>query len=122
AVDPDADEALAAKILEQLPELAFPTPDEGREDLDPAPLGPAQNPVRDLRGRLAHDRAAAPGTVRRAAPRPEQAQVVVDLRDRADRRTRIPARRLLLDRDRRREPLDSVHVRLLHHAEELPGV
>src|SRR5690606_9981681 len=44
AVDPDADEALAAKILEQLPELAFPTPDEGREDLDPAPLGPAQNP------------------------------------------------------------------------------
>ena len=52
----------------------------------------------------------------------EEPQVVVDLGDRPDRGARVLRGGLLLDRDRRREPLDGVDVRLLHLLEELPGV
>ena len=52
----------------------------------------------------------------------QQAQVVVDLRDRADRRTRVARRALLVDRDRRRQAVDLVDVRLLHLAQELARV
>ena len=57
-----------------------------------------------------------------ADPRPQQAQVVVDLGDRPDRRPRVARGRLLVDRDRRREALDRVHVGLVHLAQELAGV
>src|SRR5206468_5754198 len=52
----------------------------------------------------------------------EQAQVVVDLRDRPDGRARVPRGRLLVDRDRGREAVDRVDVGLLHHLQELPRV
>ncbi len=68
------------------------------------------------------DRRAADVAVRVADPRPEQAQVVVDLGDRADRRARVARRRLLVDRDRRGKTLDRVHVRLVHLAQELARV
>src|SRR3712207_8782218 len=38
------------------------------------------------------------------------------------RRPRVLARRLLVDRHRRAEPLDEVDVGLVHLAQELPGV
>ena len=78
--------------------------------------------VDDLLGRLRGDRPAAVEAVRLADPRPQQAQVVVDLGDRADRRPRVARRRLLVDRDRRRQPLDRVDVRLVHLPEELARV
>ena len=66
--------------------------------------------------------AAAVVAVRMADPGPQQPQVVVDLGDRADRRARVARGGLLVDRDRRRQPLDRVHVRLVHLAEELARV
>ena len=71
--------------------------------------------------RLALDGVAV-GAVRDADPREQQPQVVVDLGDRADRRARVARRALLVDRDRRGEPVDLVDVGLLHLPEELPGV
>ena len=68
------------------------------------------------------DRPPADRAVRLAHARPQQAQVVVDLGDRADRRARVARGRLLVDRDRRREPLDRVHVGLVHLPEELARV
>src|SRR5208337_3572999 len=62
------------------------------------------------------------GTERRPDPGIEETEVIVDLRDGPDRAPGILRGRLLLDGDRRREPLDGVHVRFLHDAEELPGV
>src|SRR5215204_2086508 len=59
---------------------------------------------------------------RTTGPRVEQAQVVVDLGDGADRRARVARGRLLVDRDRRREAVDRVDVGLLHHLEELARV
>ena len=60
--------------------------------------------------------------MRRAGAREEQTQVVVDLGDGADGGARIVSGRLLLDRDRRREPFDRVDVGLLHQPEELARV
>ena len=60
--------------------------------------------------------------MRRTQARPEQAQVVIDLRDGSDGGARVVARGLLLDGDRRGKALDRVHVRLLHEPEELAGV
>ena len=122
AVDHGAHEALLARRLEQFAELALPAAHERREDLDPGALGPAEHRVGDLAGALPLHRAAAVGAVRRAGPRVQQAQVVVDLGDRADGGARIVPGGLLLDRDRGREPLDRVDVGLLHEPEELPGI
>ena len=55
-------------------------------------------------------------------PRHEDAQIVVDLGDRADGAARRVAAVLLLDGDGRRQALDVVELRLLHLADELPGV
>ena len=60
--------------------------------------------------------------VRHADVGEEQPEVVVDLGDGADRRTRIRAGRLLLDGDGRRQAVDQIDVRLFHLLEELPGV
>ena len=72
--------------------------------------------------RLLRDGLTALRTVRMADARKEQSEVVVDLRDRADGRARVVARRLLVDRDGRREAVDLVDVRLVHLAEELARV
>jgi hypothetical protein len=52
----------------------------------------------------------------------EEAEVVVDLRDGADGGPGVLAGRLLLDGDGGGQATDVVHVRLLHHVEELAGV
>src|SRR4051812_7027002 len=61
-------------------------------------------------------------TMRHADVGKQQAKVVVDLGNGAVSRSRVGSRGLLLDRDRRRQPLDQVDVRLLHLLEELAGV
>ena len=86
------------------------------------PSSHLQDPVDDLLRRLLGDRLAADRAVRLADAGVEQAQVVVDLGDRADRRPRVAAGGLLVDRDGRRQPLDEVDVRLVHLAEELSRV
>jgi hypothetical protein len=52
----------------------------------------------------------------------QQAQVVVDLGDRADGGPGVAAGRLLVDRDRRRQALDHIDVGLVHLPEELAGI
>src|SRR5262249_17731170 len=61
-------------------------------------------------------------TVRLAQAGVEDAQVIVNLGDGADGGARALARGLLLDADRGGEAADVLDLRLLHLAEELPGV
>ena len=65
---------------------------------------------------------AADRAVRAAGAGEEQAEVVVDLGDRADGRPRVAVGRLLVDRDGRRQPLDEVDVGLVHLPEELARI
>ena len=71
---------------------------------------------------LALDRQAGGRRIGNADAREEQAHVVVDLGDGADRRARVARGGLLLDRDGRRQAVDLVDVRLLHHLEELARI
>ena len=122
AVDLHAREAVAAQLLEDVAVLALAVADDRRVDREARALGQREDLVDDRLDGLAGDRAAADRAVRPADARVEQAQVVVDLGDRADRRARVARGRLLVDRDRRREAVDGVDVGLLHHLQELARV
>ena len=86
------------------------------------PSGSASHRVHDLLRRLLLHLAPAVGAVRRADARIEQAQIVIDLGDRAHRRARVVRSAALVNRDGRRKPLDLIHVRLFHLAQELPRI
>ena len=122
AVDLDAGVALGPQLLEQLAVLALAPADHGRLDHEPGALLEGHDLVHDLLGRLGGDRAAAVVAVGLADPGPQQAQVVVDLGDRAHGRARVARGGLLVDRDGRRQALDRVHVGLVHLAQELARV
>ena len=115
-------EALLGEVVEERRVLALATAHDRSENLEPGALGQVAQAVDDLLGALAGDQPAAVGAVGLADARIEQAQVVVDLRDGPDRRAGVARRGLLVDGDRGRQPLDEVHVRLVHLPEELPGV
>ena len=55
------------------------------------------------------------GAARNTGAGKQQAQVVVDLGDRADRRARVVRGRFLFDGDRRRQAVDMVDIGFLHH-------
>ncbi len=122
AVDLDSREAVAAKLLEDVLELALPVPHDRGVHRELRPLGQAQHLLDDLIEGLAGDRTPADRAMRPTDPRIEEPEVVVDLRDRADGRTRVSRGRLLVDRDRGGEAVDRVDIRLLHHLQELPRV
>ena len=81
----------------------------------------AERPGHDLR-RLADDFLAARAADRPADPRVQQPQIVVNLGCRPDRGPGVADTVLLADRDRRRDALDGIDVRLLHPLEELTRV
>ena len=122
AVKQNPRETLRSQLLEQLPVLALAAAHDRREHHETRALGQLEHLVGDLLDRLPGDPRAADVAVRHADPRPQQAQVVVDLGDGPDGRARVARGRLLVDRDRRREPLDRIDVRLVHLPEELAGV
>ncbi len=123
AVDAHAHEALRAQLDEELDLLALAVDDDRREDHQLRVLGQRERRVDHLRdGHRRELLLGMVGAIRIADAREEQPQVIVDLGDRADRRARIVRRRLLLDRDRRRQALDQVDVGLFHQLQELPRV
>ena len=122
AVDLHPREAFAPKFLEDVLVLTLAVAHDRCVDGEAGALLQLQDLVDDRLLALARDGLAADGAVRPPHPRVQQAQVVVDLGDRADGRARVAGRRLLVDRDRRREPVDRVDVGLLHHLEELTCV
>ena len=65
---------------------------------------------------------AAVGAIRAAGARPQQAQKIVDLGGGGDGRARIARGVLLADRDRRRDAVDLIDVRLLHALQKLARV
>ena len=122
AVDPGPGVALELQFAEQFGVLALTAPDHRRQHLEPGPLRQLQHPVHDLLRRLPRDRPPAHRAMRPPHPRIQQPQVVIHLRDRPHRQPRIPRRRLLVNRHRRTQPVDKIHIRLVHLTQELPRI
>ena len=122
AVDLDALKALLEVFGELLPVLALAAAHDRRQQIEPCAFRQRQHAVDHLRHDLALDRQARGGRVGHADAGPQQAHIVVDLGDGADGGARVFRCRLLLDRDRRRQPVDLVDVRLLHHLQKLARI
>ncbi len=122
AVDLDALIALAQELGQLLAVLALAPAHDRRQHIDARAFRQRQHAVDHLRDRLALDRQTGGRRVGHADARPEQAHVVVDLGDGADGRARVLRGGLLFDGNSRRQAVDLVDVRLLHHLEELPRI
>ena len=121
-VRPDTDIARLAGVLKDLLVLAFLAPDDGGQHLDAGSLGQGEDLVDDLVDGLLLDLLAALGAVGRAHPGPEQTEVVVNLGHRAHSGAGVLRGGLLVDGNSGAQAVDVVHVRLLHLAQEHPGV
>ena len=107
AVDLHAREAFVPQLLEDVLVLALAVAHDGRVDGELRSLGELEDLVDDRLLALAGDRLAADRAVRPPDPRVEEAQVVVDLGDRADGRARVAARS---SSGRSRSPGDSPSI------------
>ncbi len=121
-VGADADIAGLARILENLDMLALFAADDRRHDLHARPLAQRHELVDDLVDGLLADLLAAVRAVRRADARPEQAQIVVHLRHRADSGAGVLRGGLLVDGNGGGEALDIVDVGLFLLPEKHSGV
>ncbi len=122
AVDAHPAVALAVELVEEVDELALAGAHHRREHLEPQALVHREHLVDDLLRSLPGDPLIAHRAVRSPGARIQQAQIVVDLGDGADRGARVAVGGLLVDGDRGRQALDEVDVGLVHLTEELPGV
>ena len=122
AIDPRAHVALGAQFRQQLHVLALARLHHRGEQHEPRAFGQCQRLVHHLADGLRQQVAAVGRAARGAGTGVQQAQVVVDLGDRADRGARVVRGGLLFDRDGRRQALDVVHVGLVHHRQELSGI
>jgi hypothetical protein len=109
-------------VLEDALVLALAIHDQRSQDQQTVAVRILQNAIHDLLYRLRTDSAPAVRTMGHADPGEEQAQVIVDLGDRAHRGARIPAGPALINGNRRAESLDLIYVRFLHQTQELAGI
>src|SRR5215510_6011206 len=122
AVNAGARESCRPELFELLFELAFAPPYDRREDHHAFAFWQFLDVLNDLVGGLARHGPPAVVAMRLAHRREEQPQVIVNLGDGADGRTRAAAGGLLFYRDGGREAFDRVDVRLFELFEELPRV
>jgi hypothetical protein len=122
AVDLDALEALLAQFQEFLAVFALAVAHDGGEQIGARALRHRHHAVDHVLHLLRLDRQAGGGAVGGADAGEQQPHVVVDFGHRADGRARVLRGGLLLDGNRGRQARDMVHIRLLHHVEELAGI
>ena len=113
---------LATQFAEDVLVLALAIGDHRRQHHDARIFRQREHLIDHLAHGLRRQRLTVIRAARFADARKQQAQVVVDFGDGADGRTRVVRRRLLFDRDRRRQPFDVVDVGLFHHRQKLPRV
>ncbi|MDT4798782.1 hypothetical protein FQZ97_314200 [compost metagenome] len=122
AVHAGAHEALGAQFLEHGQVFALALAHHWGQQHQFAAFGQGQYLVDHLADGLGFQRHIVVRAARRADAGIEQAQVVVDLGDGADRGAGVVGGGLLLDGNRRRQAFDGIHIGLFHHRQELPGV
>ena len=111
-----------SRIIQHLPMLALLGADHRREHLETGALRILLHGIDHFVDGLLTDLTSAVRAVRDSGPRPEQTVIVMDLRHRADGRTRVSAGRFLVNRDGRAQAFNGVDIRLFHLTEELSGI
>ncbi len=122
AVDPSAHKALGAQLVEHCQMLALALAHNGRQQHQFAAFRALQHQVYHLADRLRFQRDIVIRAAWSADAGVQQAQVVVDFGDGANRGAGVVGGRLLLDGNGWRQAFDGVDVGLFHHRQELPGV
>ena len=122
AVHPHADKALGTQLIEQMQVLAFLLANHRRQQHQLAAFLHGQHLIHHLTDGLRGQRRFVLRAARLTHAGEQQSQVIVDLGDGAHRGARVMAGGFLLDGDRRAQPFDVVHIGLLHHRQELPGI
>ena len=117
-----ADVPLLLQILKQIAVLPFAALHQRRHDVNARALAQCHDAIHDAIARLRPYRRVVIHAMRRAHPRKQHAQVVVDFRDRAHSRSGVAPRGLLLDRNRRRQARDLIHFGLFHLPQKLPRI
>ena len=96
--------------------------DDRREQLHARAFGQGKHLIDHLIDGLPGDFPPAFRAVGDADAGIEQAQVIVNLRDRADGGTRVFAGGFLVDGDGGRKPVDGIDIRLFHLPQKLAGI
>ena len=81
-----------------------------------------QNLIDHLVDALRTDRPTTLGAIRFTSSTEQEAEIVLNLGNGANRGTGVMACRFLIDRNRRRQPFDGIHIWLINLTEELPCV
>jgi hypothetical protein len=115
-------EALALELGEEILVRPLLMLHQGGQEQELRALGQGHDLVHDAVRRLGLDGPAARRTMEAPQSGEEHPQEVIDLGDGAHGGTRVARGALLLQRDGRGEPLDLVHLGLVHLRQELPGV
>lgn len=121
-VDAGTDITLGRQVFQQLDVLPFAIAHHGGQQHQLGAFRLGQHLVHHLADGLGGERDAVGRAARLANPGKQQTQIVINFGDGADRGARVVGSGLLFDGDGRGEPLNVVHVRLLHQGEELAGV
>src|SRR6185503_12176030 len=122
AVETHAHEALGAQILDHDLVRHLLRHLERESDVEARARRQGEHRVRYRLHRIGSHLATAQGAERTSDARPQEAQIVVDLRGSANGGPRRLRGVLLLDRDRRGQPVHRVDVRLLHALEKLSRI
>src|ERR1700704_276078 len=93
-----------------------------KEHIQPSALAQSQQAVNDFVHRIFFYFLATQQAVSTSDASEEEPQVIEDLSGGSDSRARIARRVLLLDRNRRRDPVDHVDVGLLNPLQKLARV
>ena len=121
-VDAHPCKALGHQAAEQLDVGAFLAADHRCQQLVAGVLGQPEDLIDHLVDRLRPNRTLALGAVGFAGAAEQQAQIVLDLGDRADGRTGVVTGGFLVDRNRRRQPFDRIDIGLVDLTQKLARV
>ena len=122
AIDAKAHIAQRLHLLKHFLEFAFFLTRNGREDHQLGVFGQGQYGVHHLAHGLRLQRQIVVRAIRRACAGIQQAQVIVDLGDRAHCGAWVVAGGFLLDADGGRQALDQVHIGFVHQLQKLPCI
>ena len=121
-VDPHPCKPLGCQTADQLAVGALLAPDHWCQQLVSRSLRQQQDVIDHLVDALRPDRTTALGTVGFASATEQKAQIVLNLGDGADGRSRVVTCRFLIDRNSGRQTLDGIDIGLVHLTKKLPGV